>query len=140
GDFLGGGGMGYLVAPGVYGQPDRDEAMAITSEQLRERDGLSGLSITERMDEIAYIDHLMLDVVDRPAGVSSTPDERFAPEGPRPTGELLAWRTSIRPLRATDHAGCDVTESLRHRDRKTVDGFRKIEAWIGYTEEHAIVL
>ena len=35
GDFLGGGGMGYLVAPGVYSQPDRDEAMAITSEQLQ---------------------------------------------------------------------------------------------------------
>ena len=35
GDFLGGGGMGYLVAPGVYGQPDRDEAIAITSEQLQ---------------------------------------------------------------------------------------------------------
>ena len=29
GDFLGGGGLGYLVAPGVYSQPDRDEAVAI---------------------------------------------------------------------------------------------------------------
>ena len=35
GDFLGGGGLGYLVAPGVYSQPDRDEAMAVTADQLK---------------------------------------------------------------------------------------------------------
>ena len=111
GDFLGGGGMGYLVAPGVYGQPDRDEAMAITSEQLQAKDGVYRLSITEPMDEVAYLDHLMLDVVDRPPGVSATPDERFAPEGPRPTGQLLAWRTAVEPVRATDLKG-----QRRHRD------------------------
>ena len=63
-------------------------------------DGVFRLSITEPMDEVAYLDHLRLDVVDRPPGVSATPDERFAPEGPRPTGELLAWRTQIEPVRA----------------------------------------
>ena len=82
GDFLGGGGLGYLVAPGVYSQPDRDESVAIAADQLRASDGVFRLSITEPMDEIAYLDHLMLDVVDRPPGVSSTPDERFAPGGP----------------------------------------------------------
>ncbi len=113
GDFLGGGGMGYLVAPGVYSQPDRDEAMAITAEQLRESEGVYRLSITEPMDEIAYLDHLRLDVVDRPPGVSSTPDERFAPEGPRPTGEVIAWRRAVEAKRATDLSGRDVTETLR---------------------------
>ena len=88
GDFLGGGGLGYLVAPGVYSQPDRDESVAIAGDQLRPVDGVFRLSITEPMDEVAYLDHLTLDVVDRPPGVSATPDERFAPEGPRPTGEL----------------------------------------------------
>jgi tetratricopeptide (TPR) repeat protein len=140
GDFLGGGGMGYLVAPGVYGQPDRDEAMAITSEQLQPKDGVYRLSITEPMDEIAYLDHLMLDVVDRPRGVSSHPDERFAPQGPRPTGELLAWRTAVEPEHATDLHGGDVTEIVRRWDRRTVDGFRKLSGWIGYAEEHGIIL
>src|SRR5215218_2095434 len=102
GDFLGGGGLGYLVAPGVYGQPDRDEAMAITAEQLRVDRGVYRLSVTEPMDEVAYLDKLTLDVIDSPPGVSVTPDERFAPEGPRPTGEIFAWRTTIEPLRATD--------------------------------------
>jgi hypothetical protein len=140
GDFLGGGGMGYLVAPGVYGQPDRDEAIAITSLQLQEKDGVYHLSITEPMDEIAYLDHVMLDVVDRPPGVSATPDERFAPEGPRPTGQLLAWRAAIEPQRSTDLKGHDVTDRLRFWDRRTVDDFRKLSGWIGYAEEHGVVL
>ena len=103
-------------------------------------DGVFRLSVTEPMDEIAYLDHLRLDVVDRPPGVSSTPDERFAPEGPRPTGEVIAWRTAIEPVRATDLAGRDLTETLRHWDRRTADGFRKRGGWIGYAEEHGIIL
>ncbi len=140
GDFLGGGGLGYLVGPGVYSQPDRDEAMAISSEQLVASNGVYRLSISEPMDEIAYLDHLMLEVVDRPPGVSAVPDERFAPEGPRPTGALLAWRTTIEPDHATDLNGRDVSEKLRQWDRRTVDDFRKLTGWIGYAEEHGIIL
>ncbi len=140
GDFLGGGGVGYLVAPGVYSQPDRDESVAIAGDQLRPMDGAFRISVTEPMDEIAYLDHLKLDVVDRPSGISATPDERFAPEGPRPTGELLAWRTPIEPVRAADLDGRDLTETLKHWDRRTADAFKKLTPWIGYAEEHGIVL
>ena len=114
--------------------------MAVTAEQLQPSDGVFRLSVTEPMDEVAYLDHLKLDVVDRPPGVSTTPDERFAPEGPRPTGELLAWRTAIEPVRATDLEGRDMTDILRHWDRRTVDTFRKRDGWIGYAEEHGIIL
>src|SRR5262249_32935708 len=140
GDFLGGGGLGYLIAPGVYSQPDRDESVAIAGDQLRPIDGALRVSLTEPMDEISYIDHLRLEVVDRPPGVAATPDERFAPAGPRPTGELLAWRTQIEPVRAADLDGRDLTETLRHWDRRTADAFKKRRAWIGYAEEHGIVL
>ena len=140
GDFLGGGGLGYLVAPGVYSQPDRDEAVAIAPDQLRAEQGVFRLSVTEPMDEVAYLDHLKLEVVDRPPGVSATPDERFAPSGPRPTGQLLAWRDAIEPVRATDLDGRDMTETLRRWDRHTVDTFRKLDGWVGYAEEHGIVL
>ncbi|AMV36329.1 CRTAC1 family protein [Planctomyces sp. SH-PL62] len=140
GDFLGGGGMGYLVAPGVYSQPDRDEAVAIADDQLRPEQGAYRISITEPMDEVAYLDHLTLDVVDRPPGVSVALDERFAPTGPRPTGELRAWRTAVDPVRATDLKGNDETETLKHWDRKTVDGFARLSGWVGYAEEHGIVL
>lgn len=140
GDFLGGGGMGYLVAPGVYGQPDRDESVAIAPDQLRAVRGVYRLSITEPMDEVAYLDRLDLQVVDRPPGVSSTPDERFAPEGPRPTGEVIAWSNSITPLKATDLKGRDITATLAAWDRDTADGFERLSGWIGYAEEHGIVL
>jgi tetratricopeptide (TPR) repeat protein len=140
GDFLGGGGLGYLVAPGVYGQPDRDEAVAIADDQLRPEAGVFRISITEPMDEVAYLDRLTLDVVDRPPGVSVALDERFAPEGTRPTGELRAWREAIEPVGATDLKGADATEALKAWDRKTVDGFARLAAWTGYAEEHGIVL
>lgn len=140
GDFLGGGGLGYLVAPGQYGEPDRDEAVAIAPGQLRAEQGAYRLVVTEPMDEVAYLDRLTLDVVDRPPGVSAAPDERFAPEGPRPSGELIAWRSAIDPVRATDLAGKDVSESLHAWDRRTVDGFARLRGWVGYAEEHGIVL
>ncbi len=140
GDFLGGGGLGYLVAPGVYSQPDRDESVAISAQQLQPERGVLRLSVTEPMDEVAYIDRLQLEVVDRPSGVSATPDERFAPTGPRPTGELMAWKKAIEPVRATDLEGRDMSETLRHWDRRTVDTFRKLRGLIGYAEEHGIIL
>jgi tetratricopeptide (TPR) repeat protein len=140
GDFLGGGGLGYLVAPGEYGQPDRDEAVAIGPDQLRPVDGVYRMSVTEPMDELAYLDQLVLEVVDRPPGVEATPDERFAPGGNRPTGELIAWKRTIEPERATDLEGRDVSAELLAFDRRTVDRFRLLSGWVGYAEEHGIVL
>jgi tetratricopeptide (TPR) repeat protein len=140
GDFLGGGGLGYLVAPGVYGQPDRDEAVAIAPGQLKAVDGRFRLAVTEPMDEIAYLDKFVLEVVDRPPGIQTTPDERFAPNGRRPTGELIAWSKTVEPVKASDQAGRDLTETLRRWDRATADGFRRLRGWIGYAEDHAITL
>ena len=140
GDFLGGGGLGYLVAPGVYGQPDRDEAVAIATSQLRAVDGVYRLAVVEPMDEVAYLDHLKLDVVDTPPGLTAVLDERFAPEGPRPSGAVLAVTRRIDPAKAVDHAGLDQGDAIRSWDRRTVDGFRRLDGWVGYAEEHALTL
>jgi len=140
GDFLGGGGLGYLVAPGVYGQPDRDEAVAIRPGQLVPVDGVLRLSILEPMDEVAYLDKLTLDVVDRPPGVEATTDERFAPGGNRPSGEVLAWRREIMPIKSADLKGNNVTGVLARRDGKSVDTFKLRSGWVGYAEDHGIVL
>ncbi len=140
GDLLDGGGLGYYLEPGVWSGPDRDEAVAIDGSQLQPSDGAYRVIITEPMDEIAYLDQLTLDVIDRPPGVSTAPDERFAAGKNRPTGQLIAWKTSVEPIRATDLAGRDLTETLRSWDRRTADGFRRLEGWNGYAEEHGIVL
>ena len=139
-DFLGGGGLGYLVAPGQYGQPDRDETVAIAPGQLAPVDGVYRLAVAEPMDELSYLDRLKLVVVDRPPGVEAAPDERFAPGGHRPTGDLIAWRKAIRPAKATDLEGADLDDILRDDDRKTADGFKRLNGWIGYAEPHGIVL
>jgi len=140
GDFLGGGGLGYLLAPGVYGQPDRDESVMIASDQLIPVDGVLRLSITEPMDEVAYLERIRLVAVDRPPGVSVTADERFAPEGPRPSGNVIAWTKAVAPEHASDLSGRDMMRRLAAWDRDTVDTFRLREGWVGYAETHGIVL
>jgi tetratricopeptide (TPR) repeat protein len=139
-DFLGGGGLGYLVAPGETSFPDRDEAVAIDSEQLKPSDGMLRLSILEPMDETAYLDQIRLDVVDLPPGFQGTPDERFAPGGNRPSGKMVTWNHDVPFIRATDLAGRDISDRLRTKDRRTADQFQKISGWTGYTEEHGIIL
>ncbi len=140
GDFAGAAGLGFLEAPGEYHPPDRDEAMAISSDQLREFGGIYRLSVVEPMDEVAYLDHLSLDVVDRPPGVDATPDERFAFSDPKPSGELIAWTHTFPPISAQDQAGRDVLSLVQAADRRTVDQFRAIHGWVGFTEEHALTL
>jgi len=81
GDFLGGGGLGYLVASGVCSQPDRDEAVAIILEQLRPQQGIFRLSLCEPMDEVAYLDHLNLI---EPLPWRAMPDFPFPAGYPRP--------------------------------------------------------
>ena len=140
GDFLGGGGLGYLIAPGEYGQPDRDESVLIGPDQLAESDGRYRIAITEPMDELAYLDKLTLQVVDLPPGVEGAPEERFAPGGNRPSGDLVTWSETIEPVAATDLNGLDISGTLRAFDRVTVDDFARLRGWIGYAEEHGIVL
>ena len=76
--------------PASTASPTATRPSLIKPDQLKPVNGVLRLAVAEPMDELAYLDRLTLDVVDRPPGVSVAPDERFAPEGPRPTGELVA--------------------------------------------------
>jgi hypothetical protein len=60
GEFLGGGELVSLVPPGVYSQPDRDEAVAIIAEQPRPEHGFFRLSVTEPIGDVVCLDHLIL--------------------------------------------------------------------------------
>jgi hypothetical protein len=139
-DLLAGGGLGYFMGPGVYAEPDRDESVAISGEMLQPDGGVCRAAIAEPMDETAYLDQLRLEAVDRPPGMSTTPDERFSTGGQRPTGEIVAWKRAIEPVKATDLNGRDLTEVLRRWDRRTADQFGRLAGLNGYAEEHGIVL
>jgi tetratricopeptide (TPR) repeat protein len=138
-DFLGAGSVGEIGPDGTCRLPRPEESVKIETNQLVTRDGQYVLKITEPMDETTYLDRLELVVVDEPPGVRVYPDERFVTAGPPPSQELVAFNQEIYPVRAVDHRGRDVTQTLRRWDRVTVDDFKK-RAWIGFAEEHAVEL
>src|SRR5262249_23432407 len=62
------------------------------------------------------------------------------PAHPLPPRHPAASRKSIDAAGATDLKGHDLAETARAFDRKTAEGFRRLNGWIGYAEEHGIVL
>jgi cytochrome c-type biogenesis protein CcmH/NrfG len=136
-DFLGGGELGYWVAPGVRNVPDPDEYVRIPAEQLRARNGQYELRMTNELEEALFVDRLQLVAVTHPAGVDVHPNEGLRSPAMRMPFALHTVR-SPRPLSsATDGQGRDVRERLAARDRVYVDDFR-LSAIQGYADEHAV--
>ncbi|MEE8218091.1 MAG: FG-GAP-like repeat-containing protein, partial [Vicinamibacteria bacterium] len=105
-DFLGGGEMGYGVAPRVWNHPDPVEYVRIAPGGLRPRQGRYEIRVTIELEEVLYVDHVRLLAVDHPEDVSVYPDEGMTV--PPKAFRLFAVRDPQVPL-ATDHAGRDVT-------------------------------
>jgi hypothetical protein len=138
-DFLGAGSIGETGPDGTTRPPRPEESVKIESDQLVTREGQYVLKIAEPMDETTYLDCLQLVAIDQPPGGRVYPDERFVTAGPPPSQRLVAFNKEIHPVQARDHRGRDVTRTLRHWDRVTVDDFAK-RAWTGFAEEHSIEL
>jgi hypothetical protein len=136
-DFLGAGAMGEMGPDGTARPPRPEESVKIEASQLKLVNGQYRLKVTEPMDEVIYLDHLRLAVVDHPAGSLVFPDERFATSDPQPTQELLAFRDRRLPKTVTDHRGTDVTARVLERDRRAPDGFH-LRSWLGFAEDHAL--
>jgi len=134
-DFLGGGALGESGSDGSVRPPRPEESVKIESRQLGLKDGKYVLRIAEPMDEVMYLDHLRLVVVDHPADVAVYPDERFAVADPQPTQKILAYRERIAPVSAVDHRSADRTKAILERDGATVSDFAK-RSWLGFAEEH----
>ncbi|MCG3135123.1 MAG: hypothetical protein HMLKMBBP_02626 [Planctomycetes bacterium] len=139
-DFLGVGGVGFLVAPGVYGPPDPTESVKVEAPLVRAKDGQYVFRVMEAMEEVCYVDHADLEVVDHPRGTTVFPDERFAGEPPFPDGTLLPYRDEILPVAAKDQRGDDVTERITAIDRRYPDSFRLHPRLLGATEEQVLEL
>jgi cytochrome c-type biogenesis protein CcmH/NrfG len=136
-DFLGGGEMGYWVAPGVRNHPDPDEYVRIPGDRLRPRDDRYELRVTNELEEAVFLDRLQLVAVDHPVGVEVYPNEglRAAPEPPR----IFTTRDAGPPLAATDDHGHDVLDRLLTVDRRYPDDFA-LERIRGYASEHSLTL
>ncbi|HGY91373.1 MAG TPA: hypothetical protein ENK43_09395 [Planctomycetes bacterium] len=129
-DFLGVGGLGFLVGPGSYAPPDETETVRIGSLPVRE--GLLELRVVEPMEEITYLDALSLLAVDHSEDVEVYCDERLGTSAPFPTGRPLALRRPFLPEEARNAKGDDVLEDLLHEDRRFVKGMEVDRRFLGY--------
>jgi Tfp pilus assembly protein PilF len=136
-DCMGGGGLGFMVAPGTYGPPDPTERVYLPGALMKPRDGFYEVRLVEPLEETCYADRLALVAVDHPAGTTVRPDERFGGVGPAPADRVYVHADTERvfPVSVRDHSGADRTEALRHVDRIYADGFRIHRDLLGFTEE-----
>ncbi len=135
-DFLGGCAVGYQLAPGRFSVPDTDEYVRIEGG-LTERDGELRIRLNNQLQEVIWFDQAQLVVVDHPQGSEVYPDERLMPGPPFPGFRLFA-SSDVRPIAAAvDPDRGDVSDLLRERDRRYVDGFR-LEPFKGYAKMHAL--
>jgi Tfp pilus assembly protein PilF len=138
-DFLGGGEMGYWVAPGIRNVPDPNEYVRIQGDQLRARGGRYELRITNELEEAVFLDRIQLMAVAHPSDVEVYPNEGLRSPEYRAPFTLYTVRDPQPPLAAVDHTGRDVRPEIARRDRRYADGFR-LSSIQGYAEEHSLTI
>ncbi len=137
-DFMGGGELGYWVAPGVRAAPDPDEYVRISGDQLKPRDGRYELRVTNELEEVLFMDKLQLVAVAHPEGTEVYPGEGLG--SPLSSKfQLFATRDARPPARAVDEHGHDVSARIARLDRSYADDFA-LETIRGYAAEHSLTL
>jgi cytochrome c-type biogenesis protein CcmH/NrfG len=139
-DFLGVGGLGLWLAPGVYGKPDPEEYIKIEPDQLAPRDGAYYFQVMENLEEITYLDEVKLIAIDHPKGIDVYPNESFGgvEQGPHRT-YAVRREDRIFPIRATDNTGRHVVGRVLEIDRQYADNFR-LHRLAGFAEQHHLSL
>ncbi len=141
-DVLGVAGIGYLLEPGVYGQPRPFERFPMPTDSLRpDADGLLRIVVCEPMEEVCYLDAVELVGWSLPEGWSLAVDERLAIEGPPASGQAIFYRSTIDPIAATDARGDSILESILTTDRVAAPVPTLDRRFIGrLDEEHVVTL
>lgn len=136
-DFMGGGEMGYLEAPGVHNHPDPVEYVRIRDDQLKERNGRYELRVTNELEEAIFADRFQLIAVDHPVDVGVYPNEGMTTP-PKPD-KMYVTENASTPLSAVDDHGTDVRDRISQLDRRYPDNF-KVDRIRGYAEEHTLTM
>jgi hypothetical protein len=136
-DFMGGGEMGYQLAPGVFNEPDPLEYVRLDDRQLRARDGRYELRVTNELEEALFVDRLSLLAVAHPADVEVHPFEGMT--APPKPARFYAVRGARPVVSARDERGRDVTEDVRAMDRRFADVFTR-QRIRGYADPHTLTL
>jgi hypothetical protein len=120
-DFLGVGGVDYLVRPGEYYTPTDPTENVLLPEGVQPMDGAIKLKVVEAAEEITFLDRAALVCYDLPPGWRMTLDERHTSLPPTVTHEPRFFKETIAPIRAANESGVDCTESLRSADFKPAE-------------------
>lgn len=137
-DFLGGGEMGNWASTGVYHQPDSDEFIRITSDQLKPKGGRYEIRVTNELEEVLYLDHLKLLAVEHDADTEIYPNEGLGiPSAGRRL--LHVARNRKPPSAATDSNGRDVLKKIEKLDRLFYDNFESMPIR-GYAKTHEMIV
>ena len=136
-DFMGGGEMGHLDAPGIFNMPDPDEYVRIRGDQLREHNGRYELRVTNELEEALFLDKVQLISVAHPDGVEIYPNEGLTVP-PQPF-RIYSTRDARPPLAAVDEHGHDVLSRIELIDRQYPDDFKR-HGIRGYADEHELTL
>ena len=138
-DFIGTGGLGFLLRPGEYPKPDPTEDVRIPPGMLtpHHKDGRLLLRVLEPLEEVCYLDSVELLAIDHAAGSEAFPEERFGGVFPAPHGRILLVDDKRLPSRVLDDSGRDVTELLHSVDRRWVTPTNDVR-YIGFVNDHAL--
>jgi Tfp pilus assembly protein PilF len=136
-DFMGAGEMGYWEGPGARNSPHPVEYVRIRDDQLKAKDGLYEIRVTNELEETLFLDRLQLLTVAHPRDVEVFPNEGMT-DPPKPF-RLYAARGAHPPARATDEHGHDVTAQITRLDRSSPDDF-ELKPFRGYAADHSVTL
>jgi Tfp pilus assembly protein PilF len=136
-DFMGGGEMGHLDAPGVYNTPDPDEYVRIPGDLFKEYNGRYELRVTNELEEAIFFDRLQLVAIAHPQETEVYPNEGLTVPAPR--FKLYSTSDAKPPLQAVDDHGHDVLGRILRIDREYPDDF-KVHNIRGFADEHTLTL
>lgn len=140
GDFAGVGGLGYFSAPGAYADPQPIDHIKIEADQLVPRDGYYELRMAEPMEEVGYMDRVVLLAVDHPADMEVYPDERLAVTGPPPSRRLLCTTDPVFPAAASGPDGPVDAHRLVEKDRVYAYEPERDRRFVGFCKPHTLEL
>ena len=138
-DFLGGCAIGMREPGNTWSQPDTNEYIRVTGDQLKPKDGVLSMRMNNQLEEVIFFDETKLLAVDHPADTEIYPNERLMPGPPYPEFKLYSVKAPRPPVRAVDDNGKDILPLIKDIDRRYPEDFEKLR-FKGYAREHAIEL
>ena len=139
-DVLGVGGIGFALGRHQYGEPRPWENYLLNDGQISSENGYFKVQFTEPMEESAYLDSMKLEVIDVPESYSVVLDERMVVSEPKASGNPLFYKELIRPYRALNKQGSEITSSIYSTDKVAAEIINNDQRFLGLVDEQIITL